>query len=473
MRNEGPAKAGRCDGFRVVFALLCIAGISLPANAQTDWVEIRSPHLVLVSNAGEETALGVVDDFGRVRALVQHVGWTVLTDPGRPVVAMAVRDEDSLRELLPAFWEHKGPRPVGAFWRGPHAYHVAIRVDASRDARYRRVVHEYVHLLTSARFPEPPAWLDEGLSELWGNVDERDGRVHVGRPNLDHLRTLRRTPWLPLEELLGAARNPHERDPQGVSILYAQSWALVHYLLLGTPGGSPGIGSDAIDRYLELLGEEVEQLEAAERAFGDLAALEEAVEAYVQAGGFREVSVAASSGPAEAGRYNSTALTPAEALAARGSFVVYGERPAAALPLLTEALRLDANQPLALESLGYFYFQDNRPVEAARYFDRVIDLGSAGYLAYFYRAILTQPNLIRDGGDEDQWTRVETDLRRTLELNENFAPAYARLADVIARGPDEGRLQEAAGFARRAVELEPNTPGYRDLLEALNRPGER
>ncbi|MFH1269030.1 MAG: tetratricopeptide repeat protein, partial [Planctomycetota bacterium] len=157
------------------------------------------------------------------------------------------------------------------------------------------------------------------------------------------------------------------------------------------------------------------------------------------------------------------ALSPAESLAVRARAIVDGVRPAAALPLLKEAVGLDPAETAALEALGSHCFQENQPDEAAEWLDRAIETGSASHLAYFYRAIVTRPT----PGGEDL-------LRRAIELNPAFAPAYARLADLYAR--DEGRASEAVPLARRAAELEPDNPGYwldlGKLLLRLDRPRE-
>jgi hypothetical protein len=51
----------------------------------------------------------------------------------------------------------------------PHVVVISnvLRVDAPDRERSRRVLHEYVHLLTHANVPDLPAWLDEGISEFW------------------------------------------------------------------------------------------------------------------------------------------------------------------------------------------------------------------------------------------------------------------------------------------------------------------
>jgi len=297
--------------------------------------------------------------------------------------------------------------------------------------------------------------LDEGLSEFWGTAIVRDQALEVGRPSSQDLKVLRaRHRWIPLDELLAMERVPYAGDKQRLSLFYAQSWALVHYLMLGRSSVN-----------LEL---------APPRDFSALSQLEPALAAYVRGGRFRVVRI---EGPTDVGSrdraesigYPARTLTLAASLAVRAGCLADGERPAAALPLLAKALADNPNEPSVLETAAYVHFQQNDPVEAARWFDRAIASGSASHLAYFYRAILAGP--VPDRGSDGQAVRAEDYLRRAIDLDPQFAPAYVRLARLYAQ--QVGRVTDALPLQQRATELEPENPLYwlelGRLLASLNR----
>ena len=260
-------------------ATLLLAGTVLGAQSDQSWIEVRGSNFVVISNAGEDRARQVAKDFELVRAVAQQAIPAFDADPRQPILIFAVDGEDSLRELVPQFWERRGPRPAGVFQRGPHTHHIALRIDASRDDRYRIVFHEYFHLLTALNLPHAPQWLDEGLSEFWENVVIRDDTVEVGRPARHHLLHLREGLMMPLDELLSTVRNPHESDPGKISVFYALSWALTHYIMAGDSSGET---QRSLSVYLDLLGQNVEPLQAAERAFGNLDQLAAALRQYVR-----------------------------------------------------------------------------------------------------------------------------------------------------------------------------------------------
>jgi tetratricopeptide (TPR) repeat protein len=441
-----------------------MCGSALAAPKTSSWLEARSPHFVVVSNAGEEQARHVVLDFERVRTMLSRVLAGATVDVRQPVVVLAVDDERRLKEVLPQFWERRGQRPVAAYWGGPHQHHIVLRVDAAPRERYRRIVHEYMHLLMHANVPDLPAWLDEGLSEFWGAAVVQDGGVEVGQPAQHHLKVLRgRRPWIPLDELVAMDGAPDARDRRRLTLFYAQAWALAHYLILG---GSPSDIELVPSKYIEALRQH-EKVQAARSAFGSLPDLERSLRAYVRDGSFRAVRFEIPRRQNGSSEANSTeevrvrSLPPAEALAVRARFLVDGKRSAAALPLLKEAVRLDSRESSALETFGYFHFQQNQPVEAARWFESAIASGSASYLAYYYRAILEATVPSQSPGDVPLTSaahrglaRAEDYLRRAIDLNPAFAPAYTRLAGLYAS--EAGRLQDALPLLRRATELEPD-----------------
>ena len=391
--------------------------------------------------------------------MLQRAFTDVRVDSRQPLVVLAVSDETSLRELLPQYWEHKRQHPVAAYWGGPNRNCIAIRVDVPDREAFRRVLHEYVHLLTHANVRDLPPWLDEGLAEFWSAAVVQDDAVEIGRPAARDLQVLHSSrSWIPLAELLTMKRVPDARDKQRLSLFYAQSWALTHYLLLGS--------ATSTSKTLEL---------APSTQIADVSHLESALSAYVRNGRLRalRIEIPQPIDRAEDGGLpliNVRTVGVAQSLAVRAGCLADGERPAAAQPLLTQALAADPNDPSVLETLGYLRFQQNKPTDAAAWFDRAIATGQAGYLAYFYRAILAGPVPTQAGGAGRAGGAGETVpaadyLKKTIELNPGFAPAYARLADIY--GGDSGRQEEALPLMRRAVELEPDNPTYRIGLGKL------
>ena len=86
---------------------------SLWAAHEDTWLEVRSPNFTVISNAGEKEARKIADQFEEIREVFHSTFVKMRVDLGKPVIVFAVKNEDSMKLLLPAFWEHLAkPRPA-------------------------------------------------------------------------------------------------------------------------------------------------------------------------------------------------------------------------------------------------------------------------------------------------------------------------------------------------------------------------
>jgi len=418
--------------------------------ADDGWVEIRSPHFVVVSNVDVGKARRTAGDFERIRAVFLDA-LDSARDESEPVVILAVKNQDGLKELLPDYWAREGARPDGVFQPGFDKHFVLVRLDGRARARYQLIYHEYFHLLNNRSLRQTPPWLNEGLAEFWGRTSIHGNEAEMGLPVGSRL--FRTKSMLPLEELFGLAGNPHDAYPDKVSVFYAQSWALVHYIMLGDPTGQ---AKAALDQYLSLVRGNVDSLAAAKQAFGDLEKLQETLGDYVRSDRLRDtrpMKMTASIEIEEAS-YPARELSRADSLAMRASFLAAGDHSQAAWPLLKEALRLDPENALAHETRGFLHFHQQKSEDALRSFSRAVELDSQSYISHYYFAVLATENV----GDADAWSKAERSLQRAIAINPTFGPAYGQLAYEYLRR--DQNLEGALDIARRAVTLEPHNITY-------------
>ncbi len=443
--------------WKAIFLAFCLSA----AAAEKPWLEIRSPSFVVFSNAGEKQARKVADQFEKIRFVFQR-GLKVRVDPGKPVLIFAVKDENSLKQLLPEFWETKGHmHPAGIFQPGTEKHYVALRVDVQGPNPYHAVYHEYNHMLLNLNFRSLPLWLNEGLAEFYGHTVIGEKEVETGQPSAQHVILLRETRLLPLEALFSANHSsPFYNEANLASVFYAQSWAVTHYFMLGERGAN----RKQLSEFLNLLEKEVPVNEAAQRAFGDLKTLEQKLKQYVSQYQFYSLKWNPPQEIQEA-VFQARELSPAETAEVRGEFLLRTGRPKEARGLLEEALRLDPKLAQAHESMGFLLFREGQGSEAARFFEQAVQLDSRSYLAHYLHALLK----MRDEKGEPP-AEVEASLRKAVELNAQFAPGYGALANLYARRRE--KLEEALALARRAAQLEPGEASYhRGVAEILLRMG--
>jgi len=152
------------------------------AKSKDTWVEVHSPNFTVISNAGDKETRKVADQFEQFREMFHQSFPTLRVDLGTPLIIFALKNEDSLKLLLPAYWEVKGrAHPAGFYIGGEDRHYVALQTDVQTENPYQIVYHEYTHAIIHLNFRALPVWFNEGLAEYFGNSVIRDKYVEVGR----------------------------------------------------------------------------------------------------------------------------------------------------------------------------------------------------------------------------------------------------------------------------------------------------
>jgi hypothetical protein len=189
---------------RIFLLLTVLSALVAPARDKPEnWLEVRSPHFIILCNAGEKPGRHVAGQFERMR-LVFHAEFPeARVDSGAPIIVLAVKDKKDFQTLEPEAYLAKGQLELaGLFLRAPDKNYILMRLDAEGLHPYATVYHEYTHLLWSPAERWLPLWLNEGLAEFYQNTDIRDNDVTLGQPSPENLFILRHERLLPLPTLL-------------------------------------------------------------------------------------------------------------------------------------------------------------------------------------------------------------------------------------------------------------------------------
>jgi len=434
----------------LVACCLSFAAAAFGAKHET-WYEARSPHFIVVCNAGEKQARKTALQFEQIRSVFRQY---IVIASGRasPVITIfAVRDENSLRELLPEYWATKGhTHPGGIFFYNLGQFEAAVQLDAQGTNPYEAIYHEYYHSLTVPYFPGLPVWLAEGLADFFGNTEVNEKEARLGEPDPGLIEELRQNRLIPLDVLFKVDHtSPYYNEQNKTSIFYAESWALTHYLMLGDNGSHKPL----LMAYLQALQQGAAPEEAAAKGFGDLSKLQKALDRYVSGSSFFEVKGPAPPPVADAD-LRSRELSDAEADAYLGGFAALRERPQEAKPLLDQAVQLDPKLPLAYQNLGLMELFAGQRSEAFASFSQAVELDPKNALTRYFRAYLAYRQRTTATGDE----QIEDDLRQAIAANPDFAPPYGLLAVYLANSNEN--LPEALSLAQKGVSLEPGRATY-------------
>jgi tetratricopeptide (TPR) repeat protein len=460
----------RCILSLLTTAVFAALGASLPfastrAAEKTEvWLEVRSPHFTVMSNASEGAARRLADQFEQFRGVFLQISKNLIIDPPDPVLIFGAKNENTLRVLLPEYWETRGhSHPAGIFVPAQGKDFVAVRLDTESEHPYGIIYHEYTHLILSLNFSHLPVWLNEGFAEFYGTTEVGDRFVSRGLPSTYHLQRLASSKLLPLDVLLAAdQKSPYYNEADKTTIFYAESWALVHYLMLSPETGKTNL----FQEYLKQLSTGLDSVKAAQAAFGDLGKLQARLEAYVRQGTFQYAHEPRAAG-AKQKSFALRTLPSAELAARRGEFYVATRRPKEAQLALEEAIREDPKLPDPHDTLGLMLFNSGNRSDGDAEFTRAIELGSKSHWTY----LLHGETILNGPPTENRRPDVEKFLQRATELNPRAPRAFSLLAFLYSQ--DHDALPRAIEFARKAVQLAPEEPAaYMQLAEILFRAGD-
>jgi tetratricopeptide (TPR) repeat protein len=455
---------------RPAIVLLALTFLSwTEARASDSWIQVTSPHFTVVSNAGEKEAKRIANQFEAIRGVFHLIFPAMRVDSGKPLTVIAVKNEESMKTFLPDFWAGKDrARPAGIFVSGFDENFAVLRTDVTGSAEnsYHSLYHEYTHSILRLNFASLPVWLDEGLAEFYGNTVITDKELQVGMPSSRQVNLLRKSNFIPLDQLLTAdRRSPFYNEQDQASIFYAESWALVHFLSLDPEARK----EKYLTQYLHEWDETRDAEEAARRAFKDLKKFQSRLDDYLRQPAFQiyhgKLEEKAST------ELTVRSISPAEALVVQADFFQHYGHAADARRVLKQALDLEPNLASVHEGLGFDNYAQYNNDDAEKEFKQAAQLNPQDFRPYFY---LAEINYRRNHYRAESTVQIIGYLEKAAQLNPNFAPTYAFLS-VAYRQQRETR-EKALEAAMKANHLDPSILAYvadvGDALIALNRDAE-
>jgi tetratricopeptide (TPR) repeat protein len=430
--------------------LFCLTFTALATEPNEHWLEVKSPHFVVLTDTNEKQARRIAGQFEQMRSVFHTLMPNSTVDVGSPIIVLALKDKKAFQTLEPEAYLAKGQLDLaGYFMRAPDKNYILLRLDAEGEHPFATVYHEYTHLMMSKAI-WLPLWLNEGLAEFYQNTDIFDKEVLLGLPSSYDIYYLRQNRLLPLTTLLQVDHtSPYYHDEQKGSVFYAESWALTHYIEVNDRQKN----THHLQDYAQFLIKGEDAVTAAQHAFGDLNELQRALEYYVQQSAFAAFKVNTTVA-IDTASFQSRPVSAADADAVRADVLVYNQRTKDAQALLETSLRDDPNNALAHETMGFLEFRKGDIPAAKKWYGEAVQLDSQSFLAHYYFAAMSLQS-----GDREHDEAIETSLRTAIKLNPNFAPSYDTLAMFYATRRQ--KFDEAHMLNIQAIQIEPENIPYR------------
>jgi tetratricopeptide (TPR) repeat protein len=336
---------------------------------------------------------------------------------------------------------------------------LAARDDSDANSPFAVIFHEYVHLLVKNNLsPNTPAWLNEGLAEFYSTLElTKDGKqAAIGKPIAYHVLYLREQKMLPLRTLLSVDHSsPYYNEQNKRGVFYAQSWALVHYLMLGNDRKR----APQLTRYFELVARGASQQESFQAAFGaDAEAIEKELREYIRRDSYTYGTLDFDQKLEFDAGVQSEQLSEAEAQAYLGDLALHTRLPDRAESDLQKSLALDPANPTAHASLGMLRVRQGRLAEAREHLSKAVAADARNHLAHYYYAFALSREGMNGMNVVTSYTpeaaaEMRSALKRAIELKPDFAESYNLLAFVnLVTGE---QLDETVALLKRSLELNP------------------
>jgi tetratricopeptide (TPR) repeat protein len=456
--------------------ILAAAAIALACSATTlgeadNWVEVTSPNFRVVSNNGERSARQTAWQFEQIRAGITR-GWPWAQAPmDRPMLIIGVKDENSMKVFAPAYFEPgRSVRFASISASDWDRHYILMRNDFVIDGGegvnpYRTAYWTYCDLLLSSAFRfRLPIWFTRGMAAVLSNTNVSEKEIQFGRAVPSYIAEFRSGGRFSLEQMFAMTQQApefqREVDRQRFD---AQSWALMHFLLMGDP--SAEARETRINALASALMSGTPSAEAVQQVYGPLPALDSAYRLYVDRGLYRyatmktEVRIAAK-------EFAVRPVDPPAVAAIRAGYLLASRRPEDARAAIAESRQAAPAQPATYEVEGLLLERESKLDEARAAYEKAVELKSENFMTLFRLANMLQ----RTPGPEVQAQRRSL-LERSVALNNNFASSQQALGNVLLQ---LGLFNEALVPARRAVELDPaQVFGRATLASALARAGKK
>jgi tetratricopeptide (TPR) repeat protein len=423
-----------------------------PVTAADTWVSVRSKNFFILGNGSEKDIRLIALRLEQFREVFAYLFPTAKFDTPVPTTVVAFKNDSSYAPFRPR--EHNS----GYFQPGQDVNYIALTTEPKgqhqqQDA-FSIVFHEYTHLFVENTFENAPVWFNEGLAEYYATFSITDDqKIVVGTPIDSHVFLLRDNKMLPLRTLFEVDyKSPHYNETSKQGIFYAQSWALMHYLIIGRPGKGEQLG-----KFMELLNRKVPMERAFQEAFEmPYETMERELRSYIRQDRYNVVR-ADFKRKIELGTAMEVAtLTEAEAEAHLGDLLFHSNRKEA-YPYLTRALKLNPNLAMAHASLGIGYFREGRKSEAQASLERAVGANSQNYLAHYYYAYtLSRPDEAPSskGYSPEVAAKVREHLQKAIALRPDYPESYKLLAFVsLVTGEN---LNEAIASLKRILSSSPD-----------------
>ena len=434
------------------FIFLTIAAVLNPAVATAEgpqWVEVKSPHFSVVTDAGEKRGREVAMRFEQMRAVFAALFQKANVNIPVPLQIVAFRNSKEMRQFAPLY-KGKPTELSGLFQPGEDRNFIML--DMSVENPFNVVFHEYAHQLMNGNAFVPGApWFDEGFAEYFASIQVDNKEARVGKIPDETFMILREMGWMKVPDLLKVQHYSQAYNENGErrTVFYAESAMVVHYLYDNLLVGKLGTYFDLVNNK----GVSIE--EAIQQTFGMSAAqFDGKIRSYVAGGQYRYYPIPTPANIVKDG-YTTSPVSASEAEALMAEIHLHSpDYQDKALSEFEAILKSDPNSAAAARGLGYGYMRKREFDRAQEYFSQAAKLNSQDPRVHYYSAMLMSRE---NGFRRSTAPAMIKELEAATALDPNFADAHSMLSFAYL---NNGEAEKGLASIRRAIAISPRNLHY-------------
>ncbi len=412
------------------------------------WLEVRTEHFRVITDAGEKNGREVAAHFEQVRAAFGLIFAREKINDTVPLQIVAFRNTKEFRQYSPIF---RGKAVELAGFCIPAKDENFVAIDMSLPNSWETVMHEYAHVLLNANYAPTAPWFDEGFAEYFSSLKVQDKEVEVGGL-ISGAAAIFQGQKLNMQDLLSVEHysETYNQNGQRRNMFYVESWLFVHYLF-----DNRQLTKAA--QYFTLTNNQGMPIpQAVQTAFGmSVSQLNDALLDYFRKDNIRYYRYDSKNQVTTATQATVRPLDPLSARTVLADLHLHEpDYTAQATKELESIVTENPTQVEAQRALGYAYLYQRNLAAAGEHLKAAARLGSKDPRVYFFTAeLLNDENPAALGTAE-----VAQNLRRAIELDPEYADAYAMLGMSLM---NTGSYAQAETNLARAIALSPRNETYR------------
>ena len=188
----------------------------------------ESKNYAVFSDMGEQACKDTARELERMFSLYQSTVANVRSDRTRKFKVYLFSGEAGFRGYMGRLRYFWGPGSGGAAGvYSPVLKQLLIWNLPRREFMMETVRHEGFHQFLDRFIPDAPTWFNEGMAVYYEATQMENGRLKVGEPSRESLRTLEDSEMLEIDAFFGLEPSAFYKRGHAA---YAQAWAIVHFL---------------------------------------------------------------------------------------------------------------------------------------------------------------------------------------------------------------------------------------------------